>query len=599
MSQLERNHKKFNMNTTTQPDRTSDSITAEKPQQPTTNVRKLTWRAAQHRSKELWKGIFLFAPVYWIPAVTGYLIARGYGSVEQGNTTETIWWATAVAVSETVRISCWHHGALAWEKIWLHIQTLLRANMLSAQLASGGEHAGQPVKSASSAITQFRDDTEDIANLVDGTVDISCGIVFTVIAGFILGTTDATAAVVLTIPLAAVALTTQMLDTRIKEFRAADREATEHITELLGDIITAATTVKVNDAQEPTLARLRLLVNRRRHTAVRDRVLEESVTAFSQSAADIGLGLILIISAGAIATGTFNLATLALFTVYLTQLNFLPRMIGSIIARHKQANVAFTRMSRLVANNDASNTVRPRTLPIEQNDNRTQPETKRPNRHQLKRLDVNNMSATIKGRQILTDISFTVQRGEFVVITGPIGSGKSTLLQTLLGLTQQADITGTIHWNSTQINDRAAFLIPPNSAYLPQVPQLISDSIANNISLGPTNNKTLKQTLKLAALNEDINTMTDKTATTVGPRGMRLSGGQRQRISLARALYHKPEILILDDLSSAIDIETETQLWNNLTNTNMTIIAVSHRQAAQTHASQTLHLKNGQLHTET
>ncbi|MDG1188686.1 MAG: ABC transporter ATP-binding protein [Ilumatobacter sp.] len=583
------------MDAVTQPDRTSESITAEYPQQLTTNVWKLTWRAAHHRSKELWKGIFLFAPVYWIPAVTGYLIARGYGSVEQGSTSETIWWAAAVAVCETVRISCWHHGALAWEKIWLHIQTLLRANMLSAQMASGGPHAGQPVKSASSAITQFRDDTEDVANLVDGTVDITCGVVFTVIAGFVLGTTDAAAAAVLIVPLIAVALTTQMLDTRIKKFRAADREATEHVTGLLGDILAAATTVKVNDAQKPILARLRLLVDRRRHTAVRDRVLEESMTAFSQGAADISLGLILVVSAGAIASGTFNLATLTLFTIYLTQLNFLPRMIGSVIARRKQANVAFSRMGTLVANSDASNTTRPRTLPIEQNDNRTRPEPLRPNRVRLERLDVKNMSVSTEGRQILTDVSFTVHRGEFVVITGPVGAGKSTLLRTLLGLMQQTDVTGTIHWNNIKISDRAAFLIPPNSAYLPQVPQLISDSIADNVSLGPTSNKSLEQSLNLAAVNEDISIMKDGTATTVGPRGMRLSGGQRQRISLARALHHKPEIVILDDLSSAIDNETETQLWNNLVTANMTIIAVSHRPAAQKYASQILHLKNGRL----
>ncbi len=261
--------------------------------------------------------------------------------LERGDSTETIWWSVAIVASETIRMVSIHHGALIWTRVWLHMQTLLRANMLSAQMASGGIHAGQPVGSAGSAVTHFRDDTEDVANLVDGIVDISGGLVFTVIAGFVLGAADANAALVLVFPLVAVALVTCVLDTRIKEYRAADRAATEQVTGLLGDIMAAATTVKVNAAAAPMLARLRVLVDRRRHTAVRDRVLDEGVMAFSQGAADIGLGLVLLVSAGAIASGAFDLATLALFTAYLGWLSFLPRMVGRVLARRKQAGVAF------------------------------------------------------------------------------------------------------------------------------------------------------------------------------------------------------------------------------------------------------------------
>ena len=73
-----------------------------------------------------------------------------------------------------------HFGAITWTKAWAHMQTLLRANLLTAQVASGGPEAGQPVGSAGEALTHFRDDTEDIAMLVDGMVDVSGGLVFTV-----------------------------------------------------------------------------------------------------------------------------------------------------------------------------------------------------------------------------------------------------------------------------------------------------------------------------------------------------------------------------------------------------------------------------------
>ena len=563
--------------------------------QPVDGVWGLAWRVAQHRSREFWLGWSLFVVFFTMPAITGYLLARGYGALERGDSTGTIWWSVGIAVSETVRMVAIHHGALIWTRVWLHMQTLLRANMLSAQMASGGIHAGQPVGSAGSAVTHFRDDTEDVANLVDGIVDISGGLVFTVIAGFVLGAADANAALVLVFPLFAVALVTRVLDTRIKEFRAADREATEHVTGLLGDIMAAATTVKVNAAAEPMLARLRVLVDRRRHTAVRDRVLDEGVMAFSQGAADVGLGLVLLVSAGAIASGAFDLATLALFTAYLGWLSFLPRMVGRVLARRKQAGVAFARMSALVADVDARNTVRARTLPIDPSDERVRPAVVRPDRVPLERFDVDGLTVSYGEREVLHDVSFSMRRGEFVVITGPVGAGKSTLLRVLLGLVWQADVEGAVRWNGVEIDDRSAFLVPPNAAFLSQVPQLISDSVADNVSLGPVDADALVRAFELAAIADDIAEMPDGADTLIGPRGLRLSGGQRQRLATARALVHAPELVVLDDLSSALDVETEVQLWTNLADAGMTVIAVSHRAVAFDRADQVLRLDAGRL----
>ncbi len=78
-----------------------------------------------------------------------------------------------------------------------------------------------------------------------------------------------------------------------------------------------------------------------------------------------------------------------------------------------------------------------------------------------------------------------MERGDFVVLTGPVGSGKSTLLRALLGLAWQADLVGEVRWNGRLLTDRGAFLVPPNAAFLPQVPQLVSDSVRDNVGLGP------------------------------------------------------------------------------------------------------------------
>jgi ATP-binding cassette subfamily B protein len=565
----------------------------------TLNVWRLAWRVSQHRRKEFWTGSSLFIYFFVAPAVTGFALSRGYNALAEGRTSDTYKWAAIVALSELLRMFAVHYGALVWVRVWTHMESLLRANMLVAQMASGGPEAGQPVGSAGRAITHFRDDTDDVAEFVDNVLDTTGGILFAAIAGFVLASANLPAALILLVPIVAVVLVTRALDSRIKVYRVADREATEEVTGLLGDIMAAATTVKVNDASESMLSRLQVVVDRRRHTAVRDRVLDEGVQAFSAGAADVGLGLVLLVSAGAIASGAFDLGTLALFVAYLGWLSFFPKMLGRVLSRRKQVAVSFDRMRRLVADEHADNTVRPRSIPIDPADSRSRPDDDRPQRVPLDHLTVRDLTASYPGDggvdAVVDHVSFEVAHGQFVVVTGPVGSGKSTMLRALLGLAWQADVTGTVGWNDEILDDRGAFLIPPNAAFLPQVPQLISDSVSDNVGLGPVGADALTSALRLAAIEADIDEMPEATDTMIGPRGLRLSGGQRQRLATARALVHAPELVVLDDVSSALDVETELLLWENLAEAGMTVIAVSHRAVAFERADQILRLDHGRL----
>jgi ATP-binding cassette subfamily B protein len=559
------------------------------------SVWQLAWQVSQHRAREFWLGLTLWTLFFATPAFSGYFLSRGYDTLSTGDVEGTVRWASLVAIAEVVRMAAVHSGAIVWTQVWVHMQTLLRANLLIAQMASGGPEAGQPVGSAGSAITHFRDDAEDVANFVDIMLDVTGGLVFTVIAGFVLGAADPAAAAIVVVPMAAVVLVTRILDPKLKAYRRADRAATEQVTGLLGDVMAAATTVKVNDATGSTLARLRTLVDRRRHTAVRDRVLEESVYAFSEGAASVGLGLVLIVSSSALASGAFDVGRLALFVAYLGWMTFLPRMVGRLMARTKQVSVAFDRMSELVADTDPSNTVRSRDLPIGVRDDRVRPVTVRPDRIELERLSVDGLSIVHGDGTGVREVSFEVERGDFVVITGPVGAGKSTLLRGLLGLAWQAESTGEVRWNGFEVQDRAAFFVPPNAAFLSQVPQLISDSVGDNVSLGPVADGAVARALEIAAITPDVAAMPGGVDTMIGPRGLRLSGGQRQRLALARALVHQPELLILDDLSSAVDVETEVELWENLRQRGVTVIAVSHRTVAFERSTSLYRLDRGRL----
>jgi ATP-binding cassette subfamily B protein len=559
------------------------------------NLWRLAWRVTRHEPRTVWSGWGLFVLFFTFPVLSGWLLGRAYAALDGGATARVVWIAVAIAVCEAARMATIHVGAVLWTQAWVHMQTFLRANLLAAQVASGGPEAGQPVGSAGEAITHFRDDAEDVTMLVDGLVDVSAGLVFTVLAAFVLGNVDGRAAAVLAIPLVAVALATRTLDSRIKAYRTADRAAAGAVSGYVGDMMAAATTVRVNAATDSMLSRLQVLVDRRRHTATRDRVLDEAVWRFSDGSAQVGLGLVLIVSAGAMSSGAFDVGGLAVFTAYLGWLSFLPRMIGRLLARRKQAGVAFERMRGLVADGDVRNTVRPRQLPIGRGDDRRRPDAARPARVPLRRLEVIGLTATYPSGAGVRNVTLSLDRGSFTVLTGAIGAGKSTLLRALLGLAHDAVVTGEVRWNGVALDDRAAFLVPPNAAFLPQVPQLLSDSVRDNIGLGPVDDDDVHRALALAAVGDDIDAMPTGLATLIGPRGLRLSGGQRQRVATARALVQLPELVVLDDLSSALDVETELQLWANLADAGLTVLAVSHRAVAFERADHVLRLEAGEL----
>ena len=180
-----------------------------------------------------------------------------------------------------------------------------------------------------------------------------------------------------------------------------------------------------------------------------------------------------------------------------------------------------------------------------------------------------------------------------MVVTGPVGSGKSTLLRALLGLVG-AD-AGAIRWNGVPVEDPSTVLVPPRAAYLPQVPRLFSEPLGNTILLGASG-AGLEHALWLTCLDEDLIRMPDGAGTVIGPRGLRLSGGQIQRAGAARALVRSPQLLVVDDLSSALDVETEARLWERVGDGGFaTGLLVSHRTQVLERADKVVVLDSGRV----
>ncbi len=202
------------------------------------------------------------------------------------------------------------------------------------------------------------------------------------------------------------------------------------------------------------------------------------------------------------------------------------------------------------------------------------------------------------------DVSLTLKAGSFTVITGEVGSGKTTLLRAMAGLLPHDE--GDVLWNGNARSDLPALFAAGRVAYVAQTPRLFSMTLRENILMGTTNGITsgnadaLQLAVWRAVLESDIETLESGIETMVGPRGVRLSGGQVQRAAAARMLVREPDLLVCDDLSSALDMETERTLWERIGSARtqgqaFTCLVTSHRREVLRRADHIIILKEGRI----
>ena len=178
------------------------------------------------------------------------------------------------------------------------------------------------------------------------------------------------------------------------------------------------------------------------------------------------------------------------------------------------------------------------------------------------------------------DVSLTIGAGESVGIVGPTGSGKSTLLDVILGfLTPES---GRVTIDGTPVQDcREGW--QRSIGYVPQDVYLVDDTLRANVALGwrgeEIDDEAVAEAIRLAQLDDVVGELPDGVETKVGERGVRLSGGQRQRVGLARALYIRPTVLVLDEATSSLDTVTERRIVDTLAalEAQLTTVIVTHR----------------------
>ncbi len=173
------------------------------------------------------------------------------------------------------------------------------------------------------------------------------------------------------------------------------------------------------------------------------------------------------------------------------------------------------------------------------------------------------------------NVSLTIDRGQLVLLLGPVGSGKSSLLASLAGL---AHYRGRVRWNGVDVEDPEMFLRPSQVSYVSQVPRVMSGTFEENVRLDHEDH-TVDAAVADSRLGVDV-TAAGGMKAVVGHRGVRLSGGQAQRVAFARALAANAELVLADDVSSALDARTELELWKALRERGSTVVAATSKQAA-------------------
>jgi ATP-binding cassette subfamily B multidrug efflux pump len=214
-------------------------------------------------------------------------------------------------------------------------------------------------------------------------------------------------------------------------------------------------------------------------------------------------------------------------------------------------------------------------------------------------IEFNQVSFTYSdtGIQALKNVSFSIKQGETLGIIGKIGSGKSTLAELLCRINDPN--SGTISIGNKNIKELNLFDLRNALGYVPQEAFLFSDTIYNNIAFGSHNSddNTVYRAAKQAGIFENIMGFKRKFDTLIGERGITLSGGQKQRLSIARALIREPEFMLFDDCLSAVDVETEERILQNIKteSKNKSCIIISHRASSIKHADQIIVLKDGEI----
>ncbi len=554
---------------------------------------QVTWRLLRYRPGTFLATIFFRGIDDVAPFLAG-VIMKSFFDVLSGQASAgfTVWTLVAffVAVEIGDRIALFG-SAFTWPRWWYAIESLLRKNLMTAILEV--RNPGQISTVSGEVTNRFRDDVTAIIQYLNRYIHMWGNLVFAGLAISYMAKIDPFITFITIAPAICVVIVVDFARKYIHKYRAAQRISTERSTNFINEMFQSILAIKVATTQTHVIAHFRDRNDARRKSTLIDNLFTQVLDSINFNLGHIASGVILILVAQKMKSGTFTVGDLALFATYVGQVARSGSLLGTILTNHKRAEVSYFRMADTIDDIPDSRLSQHTAVHLDSD----LPELFLPSLSEadkLRELAVQNLCFTYPdSTNGIRDISFSIPAGSLTVITGQIGAGKTTLIRVLLGV-HQPD-SGDVLWNGVRVADPKTFFIPPRCAYTPQIPRLFSETVRDNILLGfPDDPQALSRAIHNGVMENDIPTLEKGLDTLVGPRGVKLSGGQIQRTAAARMFIRNPQLLVFDDLSSALDVETERQLWSRVFEQKQaTCLVVSHRRPALRRADQIIVLKDG------
>ncbi|MEV6487739.1 ATP-binding cassette domain-containing protein [Actinoplanes sp. NPDC051633] len=467
----------------------------------------------------------------------------------------------------------------AWFPEWW-VRQMLR---ISLRLVHGQIGPRRVSKYTPAEVVAQGGDTERVVMLADNIIDLAMSLLVIVAMTWASGSIVPALFFIGTMVVSG--LTATLFGPRLERAARRTVAARAAFATALVSSLSAARTVKLAGATEPVLDHLAELDADRSEKQRR----EISIQVWARSTPAALSGLLPIAAWGLYLAGDLSAAATLIAVSVLGSARWFAWVAASLVSHFPSARV-WTRRTVTMAGAAAYSS----SIPGVDISAGTAPAPPAAPRRPLQRLELSGFSAVHENGMVgAQDVDLVVERGQLVLVLGPVGAGKSSLLRALAGIVHH---TGRLTWNGQPVDEPELFLRPNQVGYVGQLPRVLSGTVADNIQLG--HEVDAEDAVSTAQLEHDLAAAGGGLQLLIGHKGTRLSGGQLQRLALARALAPRTELLIADDVSSALDVTTELELWQALRSHGVTVVGSTSKRAALVQADKVVVLIGGRVEAQ-
>lgn len=519
-----------------------------------------------------------------IELLPGLINRQVLNDLQSGQQLTLPWMLLAALLGITLtRVVFWFCIAYTNPKLRVRSENVMRRSLLARifQQPAVAALKGSPGE----IVSRFRDDIGELPFVIVQLNDIIALACFAAVSFYVMYHISPSATIAIAAPLILIVAGARFAYNRIYVYRQERRRATGRVVGFIAETFGAIQAVQVAGAEKHVLQHFDELNYLREKATLREVLFDGLLDAMFRNAVSIGTAIMMFMVHQQAMSGEFKAGDVSYFVYSLGAISELLGELGIFIGRQQQLRVSTQRLENIGHGLPAERLFVDSTIP----DQMPLPP--------LVQLQVRNLAVQwANGSYGIRGVDLDLAPGRLIVVTGAVGSGKTTLLRAVLGMLPR--VAGEIIWNGEKITHPDLQLVPPAVAYTSQVPRLFSDSIVENITQGrDVAESAMDEAIHGAVFEYDIAQFEHGVATMVGSRGVRLSGGQIQRAAFARMLYERPQVWLIDDVSSALDILTEKKLWERFMaiRSEVACLIVTHRPQVMSMANEVIVLKSGAI----